>query len=115
MKLVIKSSIGMINSDGIIISKDIDPEEILEKIDGVEIDGVRFDLKKSGNEVEIFIEDDRLSDLIIPNYSQKFVYEIKPKKGCAKFTAKVLNKFIRKFNKRFPDKIILIKNVKSIN
>lgn len=110
MKLVLKASVGSVNRDGVIVSKYLDPQDFVEIFDGIEMDGVLFSFSVSGKDVEIILEGKGLSDLLVPNYMQKFVYEIKPKTDEAKFTANLLNRFTRKFNKKFPDKIIMIKS-----
>jgi len=82
-------------------------EELTEKLDGMEIEGVRFYLKKSaGHRVVIILRpiDDKvkLSDQVTSNDPEKTgvpVMQIKPKTGEGKFTASVLNKFVSKSNK----------------
>lgn len=103
-------------------------EELAEKLDGMEIDGVHFFLKKSaGHRVVIIMRplDERikLSEHVTSNDPEKTgvpVLQIKPKKPEAKFTASVLNKFVSRANKilsnesvnderEFPANIILLR------
>jgi 2,3-bisphosphoglycerate-independent phosphoglycerate mutase len=76
---------------------------LAEILDGIEIDGILFEVKHTGSgEVEITMSGKNLSDKITPNYTDKQgvpLYQIRAKKPEAKFTANVLDKFIRKCNK----------------
>ena len=82
-------------------------EELAERIDGIEIDGVHFDVKKSaGHRVVIVMKplDDRvkLCDRLTTNDPERTdvpVMQIKPKTSEGKFTASVLNKFLSKSSK----------------
>ena len=83
-------------------------EEFCEKLDGMEIDGVRFRLRKSaGHRIVIVIEvlkDGGLSDRVVPNDPfrtgvplQQIASMDGDRKG--KFTASVLNKFLSRSHK----------------
>ncbi len=100
-------------------------EELAEKLDGMEIDGVHFQVRKSsGHRVCILMKGKNLSDNIMPNDTQRVnvpLPQIKPKGIEAKFTASVLNKFIYRANKilsedpvnrkrKMPANTILIRN-----
>lgn len=82
-------------------------EELAERLDGLEIDGVHFIVKKSaGHRVVIILRplDDRarLSDQVFSNDPERTnapVMQIKPKNNEAKFTASVLNKFVSRSHK----------------
>ena len=82
-------------------------EELVEKIDGIEIDGVRFSLKKSAEHRVVVVmktldQKTELSDELTSNDPEKTelpVMQIKPKKPEAKLTASILNKFVSKTNK----------------
>jgi 2,3-bisphosphoglycerate-independent phosphoglycerate mutase len=101
-------------------------DEMSEKLDGIEIDGVEFVVRKSsGHRVSMLMKGKGLSDQVTPNDFQKTgvpLPQIKPKKPEARFTASVLNKFVYKINKilskepvnrkrKFPANTILIRNV----
>ncbi len=82
-------------------------EELTERLDGMEIDGVHFSLRKSaGHRVVIVLKalDDKvkLSDQVISNDPEKTgvpVMQIKSRISEGKLTASVLNKFVSKTNK----------------
>ncbi len=96
-----------------------------EKLDGMEIDGVHFMVRKSaGHRVIIVLRGRGLSPNIMPNDPEKTgvpLPQVKPKEPGAKFTASVLNKFVSRANKilskeplnrkrKLPANIILIRN-----
>ncbi len=87
----------------IVTEYDEDFDLLTEILDGMEIDGILFEVKHIGyGEVEIIISGDNLSDKITANYTDKQgnpIFQIGAKKPEAKFTANTLNKFIRKCNK----------------
>lgn len=100
-------------------------EYFAEILDGMEIDGVHFTVKKSsGHRVIIVMKGEKLSHRFTPNDSQKTgvpLMQIKPMEGYAKFTASVLNKFVARTHKilskepaqkkrRLPANVILIRN-----
>lgn len=78
-------------------------EEMAEKLDGMEIDDVKFTVKKSsGHRLVIIMSGKGLSDAIIPNDMRQVgvaVPQISSKKPGAKKTASVLNKFLRQARK----------------
>jgi 2,3-bisphosphoglycerate-independent phosphoglycerate mutase len=129
MKLLLKSCFGSIDSDGHLAARDIrdkDYEYLAEVIDGIEIDHVRFDAKAAAD-LEITMTGENLSPMVTPNYIEKVnvVKQIVHRSAEAKFTASVLNKFIRKTNKtlgrepcnrekRTPPNIILIKEIEEV-
>ncbi|NIP40603.1 MAG: 2,3-bisphosphoglycerate-independent phosphoglycerate mutase [Candidatus Aenigmarchaeota archaeon] len=101
-------------------------EELAEKLDGMEIDGVHFEIKKSaGHRIVILMKGENLSKEVVPNdpYSVGVpLPQVKPRDQKAKFTASVLNKFVFKTNKillqhplnkrrKIPANVILIRNV----
>ncbi len=105
-----------------------DLDEFAKKIDGIEIDNIRFVVKRTlGHRMVIVmksLDGKRLSDQIIGNDSKAVgvhVKQIKAKKPNAKRTATALNKFVYKTNKilsaleankkrEFPANFILIRN-----
>ena len=131
MKLVLKSRFGSIGSDGTLLSrdaKDPDLEYLAECIDFVEIEGVRFSARMSGDVLEITMEGNDLSSNVTVNYTTKInvVKQIAHRSAEAKFTSSVLNRFIRKTNKmlsaepcnrekREPPNIVLIKEIEEIS
>jgi len=103
-------------------------EELTERLDGMEIEGVHFEIKKSaGHRVVIIMkpldERIRISDHVTSNDPERTnvpVMQIKPKTREAKFTASVLNKFVSKSTKmlsqegvnrerKFPANILLLR------
>ncbi|UCD07670.1 MAG: 2,3-bisphosphoglycerate-independent phosphoglycerate mutase [Candidatus Aenigmatarchaeota archaeon] len=101
-------------------------EYFCEALDGMEIDGVRFTVRKSaGHRVVIVLGGKKLSDKIIPNDPLKIgapLQQVGAKESQAKFTASVLNKFSSRAHKilskepdnkkrRLPANIILIRNI----
>jgi len=103
-------------------------EELVSRIDGIEIDGVHFFVRKSaGHRIVIAMrpldERIRLSESITSNDPEKegeSVMQIKPKTPAARLTASVLNKFVFRTHKilsgdainrgrQFPANIILLR------
>jgi 2,3-bisphosphoglycerate-independent phosphoglycerate mutase len=82
-------------------------EELAERLDGTEIDGVHFEVRKSaGHRVVVIMKPldgrIRLSDQVTSNDPERTnvpVLQIKPKTSEGKFTASVLNKFVSKSNR----------------
>lgn len=96
-----------------------------DKLDGTEIDGIHFSVKKSaGHRVVLILKGRNLSDKIIPNDPEETgvsLPQVKPREPKAKFTASVLNKFVSRAHKtlskepinkkrKLPANIILIRN-----
>jgi len=131
MKLKLKSTFGSIDQNGNLLARDVkdkDTEYLAETIDGVEIDGIRFDASIREGFLEIIMEDSDLSTDITVNYTAKInvVKQIVHKSQEARFTSSVLNKFIRRTNKMLsrepcnrgknaPPNIILIREVEEIS
>jgi 2,3-bisphosphoglycerate-independent phosphoglycerate mutase len=101
-------------------------EELAEKLDGMEIDGILFEVRKSfGPRVVIVLKGEKISPDVMPNDPEKTgvpLPQVKPTKFEGKFTASVLNKFIfrtRKILSQYPinkerknlANIILINNI----
>jgi 2,3-bisphosphoglycerate-independent phosphoglycerate mutase len=82
-------------------------DELTDKLDGLEIDGVHFSVRRSaGHRVVIVMsvldQKTALSEELTSNDPEKTgvpVMQIKPRKPEAKLTASVLNKFVAKTNK----------------
>ncbi len=75
-------------------------KEFCEKLDGMEIDGARINVRKSaGHRVVIVLEGEGLSEKLVPNDPMKTGVAL-PEVGAAtpeaKRTASILNKFVRK-------------------
>ena len=100
-------------------------EELAERLDGMEIDGVKFSCKKSsGHRLVIVLSGKNLSDSIVPNDPKRVgvaVSQVTAKAQEAKFTASVLNKFLYRANKllsqhpvnkgrKIPANTVLIRN-----
>lgn len=101
-------------------------DELADKLDGMEVDGVTFTVMKStGHRVVIMISGPRLSDRIKPNDPMKTgvpLRQVTARASDGKFTASVMNKFVYRANKilsaehvnrkrRLPANTILIRNV----
>jgi len=128
--VVIRGNFATLGEDGNIIDRRAGRDErgldgLAEKLDGMEIDGVRFTAKRSaGHRIVIALRGNNLSDNIIPNDPQKVnvpLPQVGAKDPSAKFTASVLNKFVYKANKilvneeinkerEFPANTVLIRN-----
>jgi 2,3-bisphosphoglycerate-independent phosphoglycerate mutase len=127
MKLLLKSAFGSVDENGTLITssaRDSDFQYLAEVISWVEIDGVRFDAAVKGEVLEIRVSGPDLSPNVNTNYTAKInvVKQIVHRSPGAKFTASVLNKYIRKTNKMLnrepcnrgkerPPNIILIKEI----
>jgi len=101
-------------------------EYFCEVLDGMEIDGIKFKVRKSaGHRVVIVMEGKNLSDRIIPNDPFKTGVPL-PQVGAmgseGKFTASVLNKFSSRVHRllskepenkkrKLPANIILVRNI----
>ena len=100
-------------------------EELAERLDGMEIDGVKFLCRKSsGHRLVIVLSGEGLSERIEPNDSKRTgvaVSQVTAKAQEAKFTASVLNKFLYRASKilsqepinkkrKIPANTVLIRN-----
>jgi 2,3-bisphosphoglycerate-independent phosphoglycerate mutase len=100
-------------------------EELAERLDGMEIDGVKFEVKKSsGHRLVIVLSGEGLSDRIVPNDPHKTgvaVPQVSARSQDAKRTASVLNKFLYRASKllssdpinrrrKIPANTVLIRN-----
>lgn len=101
-------------------------DEMADKLDGMDIDGVSFTVRKSsGHRLVILVQGRGLSDLVNPNDPKKVGVpfpQVSAKKPEGKSTASVLNKFLYRANKvlsedklnmkrKFPANAVLIRNV----
>ncbi len=129
VNLLINACFGSIDHNGNLAErgiKDDDTDYLTEVIDGVEIEGVRFNARMEGD-LRIVMEGSGLSSSITPNYPGKVnvVKQIIHKSPEARTTSRVLNMFIRKTNKmlsnepcnrekQHPPNIILIREIEEI-
>ena len=102
-RLLLKACFGSIDRNGNLVEKgvtDEDTDYLAEVIDGIEIEGVRFNAKVDGDLLIVMGGID-LSSSITPNYPAKasVVKQIIHRSPEAKTTSRVLNMFIRKTNK----------------
>ncbi len=78
-------------------------DELAERLDGIEIDGVKFSVRKSsGHRLVIVLSGEGLSDGIVPNDPKRTgvaVPQVTAKSSVGKRTSSVLNKFLYKANK----------------
>lgn len=89
-------------------------DELAEKVDGMEVDGVRFSVKRSaGHRVVVVMraldQKTELSGELTSNDPEKTevpVMQIKPKRPKAKLTASILNRFVAKTNKILSEELV---------
>ena len=126
----IRCNFATLNVDGMLVDRRAGRDEtglnkFCEKLNGMEIDGVKFNVRKSaGHRVVIVLEGAGLSEKIIPNDPMETGVAL-PEVGAAtpdaKKTASVLNKFVRKSHqilskekvnraRKFPANTILIRS-----
>ncbi len=132
MKLLLKACFASIGPDGNIRARDLeygDSPYLAEVLDGIEIDGVRFNTSWQGDFLEIVMEGENLSREIKPNYIERLylpVPQILFKEPEARLTANALNKFLRRANKilgqepcnrgrEIPINMVLIKDTEKID
>jgi len=105
MKILLKACFACIGPEGNLRGKDLqdrDSQYLAEVLDGIEIDGVRFTAFWKPGVLEIEMEGEELSEEIKPNYIERLflpVPQILFRDPEARFTANVLNKFLRRANK----------------
>jgi hypothetical protein len=117
MRLVLEAVIMELDPNGNLRTGFRECSEICESMDGTEIDGFSFGFSKNGNFIDLVMTGDSLSDEIRPNYPKlplSPLMQISFRKQEAKLTANTLNKLMRRVNKEFPGKSIVIREVKSI-
>jgi hypothetical protein len=120
MKLFLEAVGVELDRFGNIKDRLFDCQDIALKLDGMEIDGIRFKVKDIGATVTIEMdggEDIELSEEIKTNYPappRSPVMQIGFKSPDARFTANTLNKLLRMANKLFPNKVLLIRTVKGL-
>lgn len=131
--ICIRGNFATLDSHGNIVNRRAGRDEtgleyFCEVLDGMEVDGVRFTVRKSTvHRVVIILEGKNLSDRIVPNDPLKTgvpLPQVLSRDGDrnGKFTASVLNKFSSRVHKilskepenkkrRLPANIILIRNI----
>ena len=115
MKLVLEGVVVEVDRLGHIRDRVDGCSHIAAKLDDTEIDGISFDMSEKGNSIIIAMSGEGLSEEIVTNYPAPLlspVTQITHKTQDARFTAQVLNKLMRKANKMFPDKALMIRDVK---
>jgi 2,3-bisphosphoglycerate-independent phosphoglycerate mutase len=100
-------------------------EELAERLDGMEIDGVKFSVRKSsGHRLVIVLEGEGLSDKIVPNDPKRTgvaVPQVTSISSVGKRTSSVINKFLYRASKllsqdpvnkrrKIPANTVLIRN-----
>jgi 2,3-bisphosphoglycerate-independent phosphoglycerate mutase len=128
--MCIRANFATLDSRGMLADRragrdEIGLEELAERLDGMEIDGVKFLCKKSsGHRLVIVLTGQGLSDKIVPNDPKRVgvaVPQVTAKVQEAKFTSSVLNKFLYKASRllsqdpvnkgrKVPANTILIRN-----
>ncbi len=120
MKLILEAVAVELDHSGHIKSRLSDCSDISLKLDGAEIDGASFSFSDKGDKMQITMttgEGIELSDEIKTNYPappHSAVMQISFKEPAARFTANTLNKLMRRVNKEFPNKAILIREVRNL-
>lgn len=129
--LCIRGNFATLDTNGNILDRRAGRDETgLERfcklLDGMEIDGVEFRVRKSsGHRVVILMRGENLSDQVLPNDPMRTgvpLPQVKPKSPEGRFTASVLNKFLYRVNKilsqqpenkerKLPANTILIRNL----
>ncbi len=93
--------------------------EFSEKLDGMEIDGVEFHVRKStGHRFVLLVRGRNISDAVVPNDPLKEgvpLPQVTAKKPEAKFTASVLNKFVYRSRKMLSSEPLNKKRQKPAN
>lgn len=106
--ICIRTNFATVGGDGMIVDRragrdNTGLEELISGLDGIEIDGVRFDIIKSaGHRAVIVLEDPRLTDAVESNDPRAVgvpLPQVQAKDSSGKFTASLLNKFSYKANK----------------
>jgi hypothetical protein len=116
MKLVLEAVVMELSGSGNLMTGYRDASEVCGSMDGTEIDGIRFGLRQEGSRVELTLEGDGLSDGIQPNYPKLPLAPLRQvgfKTPEARLTANALNKLMRRVNKGFPGRTIVVKDVTS--
>jgi len=118
MKLILEAVVVELEEGGLIKSRVFDYSDIAVRLTGIEIDGVHFRVEDTGVSILIQMEGNNLSDEIKPNYPappHSPVMQVAFKEPEARFTANTLNKLLRRANKAFPGKALLIRDVKGFD
>jgi 2,3-bisphosphoglycerate-independent phosphoglycerate mutase len=130
MEILLKACFACIGPGGNLKGKDLqdrDSPYLAETLDRTEIDGVRFLVSWQGESLKIVMEGDGLSPEIKPNHIERLFFpvpQITFRDPGARFTANVLNKFLRRANKilgqepcnrgkPLPPNMVLIRDVES--
>jgi hypothetical protein len=120
MKLILEAVIVKLDEAGHVKGRLIDFTGLVMRMTGAEIDGVHFRMEDQGTGVELILEagpEIRLSKDINTNYPappNSPAKQISFKYPEARFTANVLNKFLRRVNKDFPENAVLIRDVRGL-
>jgi 2,3-bisphosphoglycerate-independent phosphoglycerate mutase len=112
MKLVLEASVLSLESFG----PAADAAEVAQKLDGTEIDGSRFSFS-AAECLRITMEAPVLSDDITTNQPRRpamSICQVGFKKPEARYTANTLNKLMRRANKEFPGRTLVITEVKEL-
>ena len=116
MQLVLEAVVVDVDDAGHIKSRLPDVSGMALRLDGTEIDGIGFSLKEDDDRIEICMRGEGLSEEITSNYPARPhtpVMQIGFRDPAARLTANTLNKLIRRANKLFPGKALLIRDVKT--
>ena len=120
MELTLECVAVELDAAGYVKARLNDCSGMAARLDGAEIDGVRFMVSESGNRedaMEIVMQGPDLSDAIRANYPappRSPVSQVAFKSPDARFTANTLNKLMRRVNKEFPRKALLVRDVKGL-
>ena len=117
MKLVLEAVVMELSGNGNLMTGYRDASDVCESMDGTEIDGIRFSFGPEGSKVRLTLEGGELSGDIQPNYPKVPLTPLRQvsfKSQDARLTANALNKLMRRVNKEFPGRTIVIRDVTSI-
>jgi len=91
-------------------------EELLEMINSIEIDGVKFQAEARGSDIILKLDGEGLSRKIVPNPCTPGMplAQVCAAAKPAKKTAAILNKLIYRITKSFPDRAVFVKGVGAI-
>jgi 2,3-bisphosphoglycerate-independent phosphoglycerate mutase len=120
MKLILEGVAVELDAEGHVRSRLNDCAGVALRLDGAEMDGVKFSVSVSGsgkNSMEIVMEGEGLSDEIRPNYpvqAHSPARQVSFKSQEARFTANTLNKLMRRTNKEMKGTALLIRDVREL-
>ncbi len=117
MKLLLGAVVMELSGSGNLMTGFREASDVCGSMDGTEIDGIRFSFRENDSKVELTLEGEDLSEDIRPNYPKLPLSPLKQvsfRSPDARVTANALNKLMRRVNKSFPGRTIVIREVISL-